>query len=139
MQRNDPASQSPTDQTSDANSLSSFQRGAVLAAAFSGWMFAGMEISLFVLIVRPAMRDLVPSASEADIGGWFAWYQCAFLLGAAAGGWLFGWLGDRIGRTRAMAASILCYSLVTGACYPIADPYALLLLRFVACLGVGGA
>ena len=65
--------------------------------------------------------------------------QCAFLLGAAAGGWLFGWLGDRVGRTRALAASILCYSLVTGASYLVFDPYWLLGLRFIACLGVGGA
>jgi MFS family permease len=110
----------------------------VLSAALLGWMFAGLEISLFVLVARPAMRDLLPGANEADIGRWFAWFQCAFLLGAAAGGWWFGWLGDRIGRTRAMAASILCYSLVTGACYVIADPYVLVVLRFVACLGVGG-
>ena len=118
--------------------ISGYQRWIVLAASFLGWMFAGLEISLFVLIARPAVRSLVPTASEADIGGWFAWYQCAFLLGAAAGGWIFGWLGDRIGRTRAMAASILCYSLVTGLSYPVTSPTALLVLRFIACLGVGG-
>ncbi|MGD9719738.1 MAG: MFS transporter [Pirellulales bacterium] len=115
------------------------QRWSVLSAAFAGWMFAGLQISLFVLISRPAMRDMLPAASEAEIGRWFAWFQCAFLLGAAAGGWLFGWLGDRVGRSRALAASILCYSLVTAVCYFIADPYWLLALRFVACLGVGGA
>jgi MFS family permease len=119
--------------------LSPTARWSVLAAAFAGWMFAGLQISLFVLVARPAMRDLLPSADEAQIGDWFAWFQCAFLLGAAAGGWLFGWLGDRIGRTRSMAASILCYSLVTGVCYEVADPYWLVVLRFVACLGVGGA
>jgi MFS family permease len=37
-----------------------------------------------------------------------------------------------------MAASILCYSLVTAVCYFVDDPYGLVLLRFVACLGVGG-
>jgi MFS transporter, SHS family, sialic acid transporter len=121
-----------------ARELSTGARWWVLSASFLGWMFAGLEISLFVLIVRPAMRDLVPSADEADIGRWFAWFQCAFLLGAAAGGWLFGWLGDRIGRSRSMAASILCYSLVTGASYLVHDPVALLVLRFIACLGVGG-
>jgi SHS family sialic acid transporter-like MFS transporter len=118
--------------------LSGPERWLVLSTSFLGWMFAGLEISLFVLIARPAVRSLIPSASEADIGGWFAWYQCAFLLGAAAGGWLFGWLGDQFGRTRAMAASILCYSLVTGLSYPVTSPISLLVLRFVACLGVGG-
>jgi len=99
------------------DNLTSRQRWSVLTAAFLGWMFAGLEISLFVLISRPAMRDILgPSVSEATVGSWFAWYQCAFLLGAASGGWLFGWLGDRMGRTRSMGWSILCYSVVRG--YP---------------------
>jgi MFS family permease len=119
--------------------LSSAQRWFVLGGAFAGWMFAGLQISLFVLVARTAMRDLLPLANEADIGDWFAWFQCAFLLGAASGGWLFGWLGDRIGRARALGASILCYSLVTAVCYFVDDPYALVALRYVACLGVGGA
>ncbi len=119
--------------------LSTLWRWLVLSAAFLAWMFAGLEISLFVLITRPAMLYILPSGTaEADIAQWFAWYQCAFLLGAAAGGWLFGWLGDRAGRTRAMGASILCYSLVTGASYFTTDAYSLLALRFIACLGVGG-
>lgn len=123
--------------------LSAHQRWLVLSAAFLSWMFAGLEISLFVLIARPAMLDMLPfeggpPSAESQVGRWFAWYQCAFLLGAAAGGWLFGWLGDRSGRTRAMALSILCYAIVTGLSYFAPDPFTLLALRFIACLGVGG-
>jgi MFS family permease len=69
---------------------------------------------------------------------WFAWYQCAFLFGAAAGGLLFGRLGDRIGRSKAMAASILCYSIISGVAYFSQSPTQLLVLRFLACMGVGG-
>ena len=146
MQRSDPsvsrtslAVQGHSAGGSSADNLSTRQRWLVLVAAFLGWMFAGLEISLFVLISRPAMRDLIgTSASEATVGDWFAWYQCAFLLGAASGGWLFGWLGDRVGRTRSMGFSILCYSVVTGASFFAADPYTLLVLRYIACLGVGG-
>src|SRR5262249_8846776 len=58
--------------------------------------------------------------------------------GAAAGGAVFGWCGDRVGRTRAMALSVLCYSLVTGMSYWCRDPVSLLALRFVACMGIGG-
>jgi len=72
------------------------------------------------------------------IARWFAWYLCAFLFGAAAGGLIFGKMGDRIGRSKAMAASILCYSLVSGAAYFAQTPMQLLVLRFVACMGVGG-
>lgn len=118
--------------------LSPRARWLMVLAAFAGWMFAGAEISLFVLISRPALLDLMRGTDEAVIIRWIAWYQCAFLLGAAAGGWLFGWMGDRYGRTRALGLSILCYSLLTGACYFASDPYTLLFLRFLACLGVGG-
>jgi SHS family sialic acid transporter-like MFS transporter len=51
---------------------------------------------------------------------------------------LFGWLGDRIGRAKAMGLSILCYSILTGLTYFVQTPTQLVVLRFFACLGVGG-
>src|SRR3954470_11201114 len=119
--------------------LSRRQRAGVLAAAFLAWLFAGMEISLFVLVHRQMTLELLGSDTpEAAVTRWFAWYQAAFLFGAAAGGWVFGALGDRAGRTRAMAASVLCYSVVTLACHECTSAEGMLVLRFLACLGVGG-
>lgn len=77
-------------------------------------------------------------AWERAAGNWFAYFQCAFLFGAAAGGWLFGLLGDRIGRTRALALSIIWFSALTGLSTLSQSPMHLLLFRFLACLGVGG-
>ena len=51
---------------------------------------------------------------------------------------MFGWLGDRMGRVRAMALSILCYSGFSGVGYWVATPEQLLLLRFLSGMGVGG-
>jgi len=122
-----------------ALALSRRQRAGVLAAAFLAWLFAGMEISLFVLVHRQMTLELLGSDTpEAAVTRWFAWYQAAFLFGAAAGGWIFGALGDRAGRTRAMAASVLCYSVVTLACHECTSAEGMLALRFLACLGVGG-
>ena len=64
----------------------------VLAAAFLGWMFDGVEIGLFPLVVRPAFQSL-GLADDAAIAGWISVVVAAFLLGAAAGGIVFGWLG----------------------------------------------
>ncbi len=129
-----------------APELTSLQKVTVLVAAFLGWMFAGLQIALFVLIHRPAMLSLMDGGSrgrdpfsERSIAEWFAWYQAAFLLGAALGGWIFGVLGDRQGRTRSLAMSILFYSLFTGMCYFADTPGELLVWRFLACLGIGGA
>lgn len=109
----------------------------VLAAAFLGWMFDGVEIGLFPLIVRPALQDL-GMTSDADIAKWNSVVVACFLLGAAAGGVVFGWLGDKIGRVRAMVMSVLTYSLFTGACYFAMAPWQLGVFRFMASLGMGG-
>jgi SHS family sialic acid transporter-like MFS transporter len=115
------------------------QQYIVLAAAFAAWMFAGSAISLFILISRQIVLGLLgPETAEAVVTQWFAWYQAAFLFGAAAGGWTFGALGDRLGRTRAMGLSVLCYSGFTLACYFVDDPWVMLVLRGVACMGIGG-
>lgn len=119
--------------------LSRGGRIRILVAAFLAWMFAGLEISLFVLIHRQmALGLLGADTPESVVTRWFAWYQAAFLFGAAAGGWLFGWLGDRFGRTRAMASAVLCYSLFTLGCYSAGTATEMLALRFLACLGIGG-
>ena len=118
--------------------LSPRQQIVVLLAAFAAWMFAGLELSMFVLVGRSALIDLIGGGDQKLVGQWFTWYQAAVMLGAAAGGWVFGYLGDRFGRTRAMAGSILCYSVATGACALVTGPSQLLVLRFVTGMGIGG-
>src|SRR5687768_16261499 len=92
-------------------------RGAMLAlvAAFLGWLFDGFEIGLFPVVARPALLDMLGLGHEGQVGKWMGIITAAFLVGAAFGGAAFGWLGDRIGRVRAMSFSILCYSLFSGA------------------------
>ncbi|MDA1053932.1 MAG: MFS transporter [Planctomycetota bacterium] len=77
-------------------------------------------------------------AREAILGQWFGWFTCAFLFGAAAGGYLFGYVGDAFGRAKAMAASILCYSIFSLVSIYVHSPGQLLVLRFLTCLGIGG-
>lgn len=117
-------------------------RGLVLAAAFLAWMFAGLELSMFVLAGPAAIVDnLSRSGTVPDarvVGSWFTWYQGSVMLGAAAGGWMFGWLGDRVGRTRSLGFSILCYAIATGICSFAGSLWTLLVLRFVVGMGIGG-
>jgi MFS family permease len=109
-----------------------------LIAAFLGWMFDGFEIGLFPLVVKPAIEDMVPGISPGEVGNWIGVMTAAYLIGAATGGVLFGWLGDRLGRVRAMSLSILTYALFSGACGFANAPWQLFLLRFVASMGMGG-
>lgn len=117
-------------------------------------MFQGRPASLPAAASRLAETDRLGTAEAAAavdtaatrqwqlwkgrVARWFAWLQCAFLFGAAAGGLGFGWLGDRCGRARAMAASILTYSLMSAAASVAQTPWQLLACWFVACTGVGG-
>src|SRR5215469_18243624 len=131
-----------------------------LAAALLGWMFDGFEQGVFGLVGRPALVDILDLKDDARIaadesapaelrretrerveglvGAWNDRVSASYLLGAAVGGWLFGWLGDRLGRVRAMVFSVLTYALFTGLCGLALGPWQLAALRFLAALGMGG-
>ncbi len=113
----------------------------VLTAAFLGWMFDGLEMGIFPLVARPALQEMQAAAGVLDeqfVQMWMGKITALFLLGAAAGGLVFGWLGDKVGRVRAMTLSILCYSIFTGLAYFAQQPWHLGAFRFVAALGMGG-
>jgi MFS family permease len=116
-------------------------RWLVLAAAFLGWMFDGVEMGIFPLVARPALQSMMPASMlghDQFVGLWMGRITALFLVGAAGGGFAFGWLGDRIGRVRAMTLSILTYSLFTGLCFFAQAPWHLGALRFIAAFGMGG-
>lgn len=118
---------------------SSRARSATLIAALLGWLFDGFEMGLFPLIGPAALKDLLgPDASQADATNWFSVIIAVFLVGAASGGVLFGWLGDKIGRVRAMSLSIFTYAIFTGLCGFVAEAWQIAALRFIASLGMGG-
>jgi len=100
-----------------------------------------MEMGIFPLVARPALMEMQAATGVVDpgfIGRWMGTITALFLLGAACGGLVFGWLGDRVGRVRAMSLAILSYSLFTGAAYFAQTPQQLGGLRFLAALGMGG-
>jgi MFS family permease len=131
-----------------------------LAAALLGWLFDGFEMGIFPLVARPALievlglkdadaasknadlskteRDAAKKQVDGEFSLWFGRATAAFLFGAALGGWVFGWLGDRLGRVNAMAASVLTYALFTGLCGLAQQAWQLAALRFLSALGMGG-
>ena len=112
-----------------------------LLAAFLGWLFDGMEMGIFPLVARPALQQMQVAQGipgEGFVQQWMGIITALFLIGAAVGGLVFGWLGDKIGRVRAMTLSILCYSLFAGLSYFAREPWHLGALRFLGALGMGG-
>ncbi|MCA9214372.1 MAG: MFS transporter [Planctomycetales bacterium] len=121
-----------------STALSSTQRLLVLAAGFLGWMFAGVQLGATSIVMRDAAKDLLGATDEGEIGHWFGWLVSVFMLGAACGGYLFGWIGDHKGRRNGMAYAIACYSLAAGITSLVTSPNQLLVARFLVGLGVGG-
>src|SRR5262245_7001046 len=99
-----------------SHDLSSPSRGKwmALTAALLGWLFDGLEMGLFPLTARSALLDL--GIPESHLPLWQGIITAFFLVGAATGGVLFGWLGDRLGRVKAMILSVLTYAVFSWAC-----------------------
>lgn len=78
------------------------------------------------------------SKMESLVKQWIAWYTCAMLFGGAAGGLVFGSVGDRFGRTKGMGLAILTYSVMPVVAYFADQPATFLVCWFLACMGMGG-
>ncbi|HUI57808.1 MAG TPA: MFS transporter [Bryobacteraceae bacterium] len=110
----------------------------VLAVCCIGWMFDSMAQQIFGLARQPALRQLVGRASETEISRQAGYATSVFLVGWAAGGILFGILGDRLGRVKTMVLTILCYTIFTGMSMFATGVWDFNLYRFLCGLGVGG-
>ena len=95
---------------------------------------------LYVLVAAPFVAELIGvTDTRNEVVGWYSsWIQAAFLVGWALGGGFFGRIGDLIGRSRALCLTILTYALFTGLAYFAQTWWQLLIVRFLAALGIGG-
>ncbi len=122
--------------------LTSYQ-WLVLFAAWLGWGFDVFDGLLFNFVSGLCVPDLLgldPASREGReaTAFWTGSLTSLLLIGWAIGGILFGWLADRIGRTRTLLLTMLTYALATLACAFAPNLAVLALFRFVASLGIGG-
>jgi hypothetical protein len=106
-------------------------RRALVAAAL-GWMLDSFDVMLYALVLASMMLDLGISKPTAG------WLGSIALLSGAAGGIVFGVVADRFGRTRALMASVLIYSVATAACGFAQTVWQLAAFRIVLGFGMGG-
>lgn len=113
------------------------RRSAV--AAWLGWLFDGLDMHLFTLVASPFVAELLAvPASDPSVRYHNGIIQAGFLVGWAFGGAFFGLLGDRLGRSRTLVLTILCYTIFTGLAFFATAWWHLLIFRFLAALGIGG-
>jgi MFS family permease len=110
-------------------------------AAWFGWILDGMDAFIYALVLGPALTELLPksgyAANTENIGFFGSIMFALFLIGWGMA-FLWGPIGDRFGRTRTLAATIIVYSVFTGAAAFAQDIWQLAVFRLLAGLGVGG-
>ena len=113
-------------------SAGSPQARKALIAASLGWMLDSFDVMLYALVLASIITDLGMSKETAGALGSLT------LLASAAGGIIFGVVADRFGRTRALIASVLIYSVFTAACGFAQTVAQLAVFRIFLGLGMGG-
>jgi benzoate transport len=126
---------SMTTASPSTSSHASTQRGyaaRALLAAVLGYAMDGFDLLILGFMLPVIAADLHLSSAQA--GSLVTWT----LIGAVAGGILFGVLSDYFGRVRMLTWTILIFAIFTGLC-ALAQGYAdLLTYRTLAGLGLGG-
>jgi MFS family permease len=109
-------------------------------AAWLGWLFDGLDMHLYTLVAAIYVQELIGAEAVTDphVKEASSFIQAAFLVGWALGGGFFGRIGDRLGRSRALALTILTYAVFTGLQAAAATWWQLMIFRFLSALGIGG-
>lgn len=108
-----------------------------LIAAWLGWMFDGYETWALVLVITPALGQLLASDQFPKSSIYAAALLTATLFGWAVGGITAGVLADYFGRRRMLMLSILCYAVFAGLTALSWNYWSFLVFRFCTGLGMG--
>lgn len=119
----------------------STQQWKTFGGAFGGWMLDGFDLSIFGLVLLPAMTELLPKSgyevTTANIG-FFGQLQVAIFLAGWGCSFVWGPIADRFGRVPALTLSILVYAVFTCAAGFSQDIWQLSAFRFCSAIGLGG-
>jgi MFS family permease len=111
--------------------ISPAERKSLIAGGL-GWMLDAMDVMLYSFVLAYLMTEFGMSKSTGGL------LNSLTLIASAIGGLFFGVLADRLGRTRALMASILVYSISSAACGLSHSIRQLAAFRFLLGLGMGG-
>ncbi|MBM4167837.1 MAG: MFS transporter [Ignavibacteria bacterium] len=111
--------------------ITSIQWKSLLAAKL-GWMLDAMDVMLYAFALTTIRDEFGLSSAQAGA------LASVTLIASAAGGILFGYLADRIGRARSLMYSILTYSVFTALTATSGSVIELVLWRTLVGFGMGG-
>jgi len=103
-----------------------------LAGSVIGFSMDGFDMLILGFMLPSISADLALTKSQA--GSLVTWT----MLGAVAGGLIFGPISDHLGRVRVLTWTILLFAVFTGLCAVAQGYYQLAFFRTFAGLGLGG-
>lgn len=111
---------------------------AVFVICYISIMFSGISSMLMSVYLPVIVKDLLGPVTDARANNVGAYLNSVFLFGSMFGGFAWGFICDRIGRSKAVALSTAMYglfTLLTAFCnaWVLAGAY-----RFITGFGVGG-
>jgi len=110
----------------------------VFLVVWLGWTLDAADFGLYSLVLRPALTELLGGNPPlAQIGAYGGILSMMGLLGWAFGGFIFGIYADYVGRVRALATSIILYSVFTALQGVSQGIWDFAIYRFIAGLGTG--
>lgn len=110
-------------------------RLAILVCSL-GYFVDVYDIQLFAVLRVASLTAIGVKADQlASVSSNILSFQMA---GMVLGAFLWGWMGDRFGRAKALYGSILVYSIGTIACSLVQDSLIYAALRFVTGFGLAG-
>jgi MFS family permease len=101
-------------------------------ACAAGWALDGMDFQIYPLVIGTIIALWKVDAGSAGLAG------TVTLLSSAIGGWLAGYIADRIGRVRTLQFTILWFSFFSLLCAIVQSFDQLLIARALLGLGFGG-
>lgn len=109
------------------------------ALCFVSYTLSGTVSTLMSVYLPVAIPELRGQAvTEAEMGEIGAYVNALFLYGWMTGGLLFGVVSDRIGRVKSLTLVTALYGVATCLVNIAPDLPTLIVLRFVAGMGIGG-
>src|ERR1700685_3654746 len=101
-------------------------------ACAAGWALDGMDFQIYPLVIGTIIVLWKVDAGLAGLAG------TVTLLASAVGGWLGGYLADRIGRVKTLQLTILWFSFFSLLCAFVQNFDQLLAARALLGFGFGG-
>ena len=114
------------------------QLAMLFIICFTGNMFAGVVSTLMSVYLPVVVKELRGSQTDSQFNDMSAYINSIFIFGWAAGGFLWGVIGDKAGRKVSLLLCIACFGLFTLLISQADQWWEIVVCRFLSGVGTGG-